>query len=105
VVIFTDLVDLAAARPLAAAIPVLARKHAVAVASVTDPDLMNGLTVPAGNRAELMRSAAAIQLIEAKESVTALIRHRGVEVVEAPIHELSPRCVAAYLRAKARARL
>jgi uncharacterized protein (DUF58 family) len=105
VVVFTDLVDIAAARPLSAAIPVLARKHAVAVVSVTDPDLMAGLVEPAADRAGLMRSAASVQLIEAKESVTALLRHRGVDVVDAGLHELSSRCVAAYLRAKARARL
>jgi uncharacterized protein (DUF58 family) len=105
VVVFTDLVDIAAARPLSAAIPVLARKHAVAVASLTDPDLMAGLLEPAEDRPGLMRAAASVQLIEAKESVTALLRHRGVDVVEAGLHELSSRCVAAYLRAKARARL
>lgn len=105
VVVFTDLVDVAAARPLSAAVPVLARKHAVAVASLTDPDLIAGLVEPAHDRAGLMRSAASIQLIEAQESVTALLHHRGVDVIEAGLHELSSRCVAAYLRAKARARL
>ena len=39
VIVFTDLVDEAAARSLLAAVPVLARRHAVVVASVTDPDL------------------------------------------------------------------
>lgn len=105
VVVFTDLVDIAAARPLAASLPVLARKHAVAVASVTDPDLAAAIGTQAEDRADLMRAAASIQLLEAKESVAALIRHRGVEVVEAPLHDLSSRCVAAYLRAKSKARL
>jgi uncharacterized protein (DUF58 family) len=105
VVVFTDLIDVAAARPLAAAVPVLARKHAVAVASVQDPDLTADITSPATDRAQLMRAAAAIQLLGAKESVAALLRHRGVDVVEAPLHELSSKSVAAYLRAKAKARL
>ena len=43
VVVFTDLVDEAAARSLLAAVPVLARRHAVVVASVTDPDLHDAM--------------------------------------------------------------
>ncbi len=105
VLILTDLVDEAAARPLARAVPILARKHAVAVASVTDPDLVAAIETPAEGRGDLMRTAAAIQLVSAKEAVAALLTHRGVEVVEAPLHDFSSRCVAAYLRAKSKARL
>ena len=43
VIVFTDLVDEAAARSLLAAVPVLARRHAVVVASVTDPDLHDAM--------------------------------------------------------------
>ena len=39
VLVFTDLLDEAAARSLVDAVPVLARRHAVVVASVRDPDL------------------------------------------------------------------
>ena len=42
VVVFTDLLDEAAARSLVAAVPVLARRHAVVVASVRDPDVERG---------------------------------------------------------------
>ena len=105
VLVLTDLVDVAAARPLANGVPVMARKHAVAVASVTDPDLAATLARPAADRAELMRAAAAIQLLESKESVAAVLSRRGADVIEAPLEDFSGRCVAAYLRAKARARL
>ncbi len=44
VIIFTDLVDPAAARTLIAAVPVLVRRHAVIVAGSTDPDLEAALT-------------------------------------------------------------
>src|SRR5262245_11492165 len=43
VIVFTDLVDEAAARSLLAAVPVLTRRHAVVVASVTDPDLQRAM--------------------------------------------------------------
>ena len=39
VLVLTDLLDETAARPLAAALPLLARRHALAVASATDVDL------------------------------------------------------------------
>jgi uncharacterized protein (DUF58 family) len=105
VLILTDLVDLAAAGPLAAAVPVLARKHAVAVASVLDPDLAEMVGRPSGKVADVVRAGVAVQLIEAKEAVAAHLSHRGAEVVEAPVDQLSARCVAAYLRAKRTARL
>lgn len=105
VLIFTDLVDAAAARPLASALPILARKHALAVASVTDPDIADAIETRAGNQADLMRTAASIQLLDAKEKVAASLAHRGVDVIEAPLSSFSARCVAAYLRAKSNARL
>ena len=39
VLVLTDLLDEAAARSLSEALPVLARRHAVAIASATDPDV------------------------------------------------------------------
>jgi uncharacterized protein (DUF58 family) len=105
VLILTDLVDEAAARPLLDALPVLARKHAVAVASVEDPDLTEAMITPARDRGDMMATVAAIQLVAAKERVIAELGHRGVDVIEAPIEDFSARCVGAYLRAKNRARL
>ncbi len=105
ILIFTDLIDEAAARPLASAVPILARKHAVAVASVTDPDLAEAIETRARSQGDLMRAAASVQLLDSKESVTSLLTHRGVDVIEAPLANFSARCVAAYLRAKSKARL
>lgn len=105
VLIITDLIDEAAARPLASAVPILARKHAVAVASVTDPDIADAITTRAETKPDLMRSAASVQLLDAKERVAGLLTHRGAEVIEAPLVSFSARCVAAYLRAKSKARL
>src|SRR5207302_1285746 len=46
VLVYTDLVDEAAARSLVDAVPVLARRHAVIVASVRDPDLDAAVRTP-----------------------------------------------------------
>ena len=48
VLIFCDLLEETAARPLVDAVPVLSRRHAVTVASVRDPDLDSVLATRAG---------------------------------------------------------
>ena len=48
--IFCDLLEETAARPLVDAVPVLSRRHAVTVASVRDPDLDSVLATAAGRR-------------------------------------------------------
>ena len=55
IVIFCDLLEEAAARPLVDAVPVLARRHVVLVASVRDPDLDAQLTTAPGTPARRLR--------------------------------------------------
>lgn len=105
VMVLTDLVEESAARPLIDAMPVLARRHVVVVASVRDPDLDAIMTREPQTQVDLAEMAVALSVIEARERVAALLRRAGAEVVEAPPHLLATACVAAYLRAKARARL
>lgn len=105
VLVFTDLLEEAAARPLIEAVPVLARRHAVAVASAADSDLI-GLTIrPPETPADVYRSAAAIDVLNARGRVGTSLRAMGAEVLEAPVDKLAAACVDAYLRAKVRARL
>lgn len=105
VLVMTDLVDESAARPLLSSIPVLARKHAIAVASVIDPDLDAMITTPGSNLGDVMRSSTALRFLGTKEQVSAALTHRGVQVIEAEVESFSARCVGAYLRAKRSARL
>jgi uncharacterized protein (DUF58 family) len=118
VFVFTDLIDERAARSLVRATPVLARRQAVVVASVSDPALEE-LAGGVGNRppepdatpgtlerdAELASALAALSVLQARAGAVARIRRGGAEVVLAPARSLPERCVQAYLRAKARARL
>jgi uncharacterized protein (DUF58 family) len=104
-VVFTDLLDEPAARALVAAVPVLARRHAVIVASVRDPDLDDLLArEPAGDR-DRFAAAAALDLLAARRRAAAQVHGAGAQVVEAPPPLLAAACVRAYLRAKARRRL
>lgn len=105
VIIFTDLLDEVAARPLLEAVPMLARKHAVAVAGVTDPEMASYLTRPAGTEAEVVRAAVAVGMLRRRQLAVTALSRRGVQVVEADPEAFPARCVAAYLRAKRSARL
>jgi uncharacterized protein (DUF58 family) len=105
VLVLTDLVEEAAAQPLVDAIPVLARRHAVVVAGVIDPDLEDILRTPPRAPSDVYAAAVALDVQDARARVAALLRRGGAEVVEARPSALSTACVGAYLRAKARARL
>ncbi len=107
VLVFTDLVEEAAARPLVDAVPVLVRRHAVVVASSADPDLA-GLASPpaaAATVTDLYAALVARDLLVARAQVAQRLRRAGATVVEAPADRLGAVCVAAYLDLKARARL
>jgi len=105
VLVYTDLVDEAAARSLVEAVPVLARRHAVVVASVRDPDLDAAVRTPPSAPHDVYAAAVAIDVLDARRRVVARLRHAGAEVVEASPALLGEACVRAYLQLKARARL
>lgn len=105
VLVLTDLLDPAAARPLVGAIRVLARRHSVTVASVADPDVEDAVTSVPTDLEGAARAAAALDVLNARGEALRLVRHYGAQVVEGPPASLSAGCVAAYLRAKAAARL
>jgi uncharacterized protein (DUF58 family) len=105
VLVLTDLFDEATARSLVAAVPVLARRHAVVVASVRDPDVDAAVRTPPRDVSDVCAAAVALDLIEARASVGARLRAAGATVVEAAPGRLGEACVGAYLRLKERARL
>lgn len=116
VIVLTDLLDERAAASLLAAAPVLARRHAVMVASVTDIDI-EALAVhdiaagPGGRSANRVRREvawrrfAAQRVLDDRKKVVAQLEQRSVRVVEAPPTLLPEACVRAYLQLKSRARL
>jgi uncharacterized protein (DUF58 family) len=99
VVVLCDLIEEAAARPLAEAVPVLARRHAVLVAAPKDPALER---LAEGHDA---RATIARDVLEARAKAVARVKAAGARVLEAAPDKLATACVAAYLRAKARAAL
>ena len=105
IVVCTDLVDEAAARSLLDAVPVLARRHAVVVASVRDPDLDTTLRRAPQTPRDVYSAAVALDVLDGRARVIERLRHLGATVVEAPPAALGEACVRAYLRLKSRARL
>jgi len=99
VVVLCDLVEEAAARPLADAVPVLARRHAVLVAAPKDPELER---LAGGDDA---RATIANDVLQARANAVARVKASGARVLEAAPGKLAAACVAAYLRAKSRAAL
>jgi uncharacterized protein (DUF58 family) len=105
VLVLTDLLDESAARTLVEAVPLLARRHAVAVASAVDTDLDAILRREPRAPVDVYSAAVALDVLAARSRVAAKLRRAGADVVEAPPERLAAACVATYLRAKARARL
>ncbi len=105
VVVFTDLLDAAAAGPLLDAVPVLARRHAVVIAGATDPDLVAFVTTTPTTRRHLHGATVATELLDERDQVRARLTAAGALVVDAPVDQLPTACVAAYLRLKSTARL
>ena len=79
----------------------LTRRHAVAVVGVSDPAIEHA----AGEDGDPALALAALSVLRDRDRAVAQIRRVGADVVLAPAALLPERCVQAYLRAKARARL
>jgi uncharacterized protein (DUF58 family) len=105
VLVFTDMIDEAAAQSLLKATPILVRRHAVVIASLRDPDLDAAITAPPRTARDTYAAAIALDVLDARTRVVSQLRAMGAQIVEAPPGRLNEACVAAYLRLKERARL
>ncbi len=105
VLILTDLMEETAALPVVEAMPILARHHAVTVAGVVDPAVADALSSPARSVEAVFRTAVAVDIERSRRSAATTLGGYGATVIDAPASLLARRCVAAYLRAKRRARL
>jgi uncharacterized protein (DUF58 family) len=104
VLVLADLVDEAAARALVAAVPVLARRHAVCVASVRDAGLDDVLSrQPAGLR-DAYAMTVALDMRRVRTLAARRVAAAGATVVEARPERFAGACVSAYARAKTRGR-
>lgn len=104
VLVFTDVIDEAAARSLLSGAPFLARRHHLVIAGVADPDL-DEMAAATGDPAGEATAAVARSVLDQRAVVVERLRRAGAAVVDAAPDKLASACVAAYLRAKSRVRL
>jgi uncharacterized protein (DUF58 family) len=101
-VIFSDLLDESQAFPLSEQAPLLRRKHLPLCVSMTDPLVSRLAEQAPANDDQAYRRAAAVALLEDRESIKAHLRKSGVGVVEASAAELAIATVNRYLEIKAK---
>jgi uncharacterized protein (DUF58 family) len=104
VVLLTDLNPAVLEEGLLSRLGSLASRNVVMVAAVADPRLAE-LAAARGDVARLYAAAAAEAAQAQRERVTARLRQRGVQVVDAPPDQLPARLADAYLAVKASGRL
>ncbi|MGH3275571.1 MAG: DUF58 domain-containing protein, partial [Streptosporangiaceae bacterium] len=104
VVLLTDLNPAALTAGLLPRIPLLASRHRLLIGSVADPRVAE--MAQARGDAEAVYGAGAAARAQAERArISALLRRRGVEVVDATPDRLPPALADAYLRLKAAGQL
>ena len=104
VILLTDLNASALDEGLLPVLPQLSAKHRVVVAAVTDPRVDHMATGRA-DAAAVYDAAAAERSRNDRSAIASRLRHRGVEVIDAPPTELAPALADRYLAMKATGRL
>jgi uncharacterized protein (DUF58 family) len=104
VVLLTDLNAAAIEAGLLPRVRVLASRHRVLVASVADPRL-DEMAAGRGDAAAVYGAAAAERARGERAAVSASLRRRGVEVIDAPPDRLPAALADAYLHLKAAGQL
>jgi uncharacterized protein (DUF58 family) len=104
VVLLTDLNPAAIEEGLLPRVPALAARHRLLVAAVADPRL-DEMAAGRGDAAAVYGAAAGERARSERARISARLRRRGVEVVDAPPDRLPAALADAYLNLKAAGRL
>ncbi|PRY01511.1 DUF58 domain-containing protein [Allonocardiopsis opalescens] len=104
VVLLTDLNAAAVEEGLLPVLPALTARHLVLVAAVADPRVER-MAAGRGDAPSVYAAAAAETARTERRRVTAELRKRGVEVVDAEPERIAPALADAYLALKAQGRL
>ncbi len=104
VVLFTELNTAVVEEGLLPSLGALTARHTVLVAAVADP-LVDAMLRGRGDPHAVYGAAAAERATAERRRLVALLRRRGVEVVDAPPATFAPSVADAYLALKAAGRL
>lgn len=106
IVLFTDVIDARASQSLIALTARSAARHLLLVVALRNDQLMEAARPGAGaSRTRLFESAAAEELVLAREDALARMRRAGVSVLDVSPHVMTPAVINRYLDIKARSSL
>ena len=101
-VVFTDFTDTTAAELMIESLGRLLKRHLVLFVVMHDEEL-EGLTAAEPDSAEdVSRAVVAGTLLREREAVIARLRRMGAHIVDAPVGQVGPDVVNAYLDLKRR---
>lgn len=105
VIFFTDLAGEIDPVPVVASLKLLARRHLVVCASLSDPDLVAMSDRLPVDSLQAYEKVVARRLIDERHSVVDTLDRFGITTVEGTPESLSPAVINHYLETKARSRL
>lgn len=105
VVVFAELVDPEASKPLISQIACLTRKHLCMVVAMADPAVSLAANCESETAEDAFRAAAARQVLQARKLAAAQLARMGAIVLDVPPDQFTPAVVNQYLRVKSIARL
>jgi uncharacterized protein (DUF58 family) len=103
VVLFTDMFDPVASSAVLAGLGTLVPRHLVMCVLMNDAAIAEALATPPATVRDAYRSSVAMALADERERGIAILRSRGILVVDVPAPKLTVALLDAYLDVKARA--
>jgi uncharacterized protein (DUF58 family) len=102
VVMFTDVIDVRAARSFIGYAGRLAKRHMLIVVAIQNEALVTAAQPSTSGSLALFRSAAAEELVREREEALARMRRTGITVLDVPPSRMAATLVNRYLEVKAR---
>jgi uncharacterized protein (DUF58 family) len=103
VVLFTDVIDLRAAKQFSAHAGRAAQRHAMVIVALQNEALLMAAGAPAGDGSlAIYRAAAAEELVNEREEALARMRRAGIAVLDVPPSRMAAAVINRYLDIKAK---
>lgn len=103
--LMTDVIDREASGDIIGYLAHFARYHLPVAVTLADPAIKEAAVAPIGPSSDAYRRAAAIDVVQAREQALAVMRRRGVSVLDVHPRSLTPELVNRYLLIKSQHRL
>lgn len=105
VAVFTDLSEEESAKALAQRILAVQPQHVALCLAISDPEVHATASLLPTASGDVYEKAAAVEVVTLRRRAAAVLRRRGVTVVDAPPSGINPEAINAYLELKSRGRL